>query len=208
MPRWTLGLSVFLRDCKDCKIVSASQQLRLRNCKDVDCSIYSATQPVIETSSNIRLSCFNASFQGMHLLFSKAGLDVLTNCWDQVYDFNAGGTNYAIVSEIPIEYHTEYPYDSGVFPQTIRHATTWRVVVFFGQEPLEWILQHKVVSSGHKKLTWTLDTLESVWRGSFKDVAKNFQGCHLVRVNEGVALPQVSHPVYVVTDGLLDGVFK
>ena len=49
---------VFIRSCQDCVIVSASQQFRLRDCKNLQISLFCKSQPIIETSSNVEFSCF------------------------------------------------------------------------------------------------------------------------------------------------------
>jgi hypothetical protein len=50
--------SVFLRDCHDCQFTMACKQLRTRDCTDCDVSLYSKTDPIIETSSRMRFSPF------------------------------------------------------------------------------------------------------------------------------------------------------
>jgi protein XRP2 len=51
--------SVFIRDSKDCTCSIAARQLRTRDCKDLHISLYCATQPSIETSTNIVFRCVN-----------------------------------------------------------------------------------------------------------------------------------------------------
>lgn len=50
--------SVFLRDCRRCRVVCACQQLRTRDCADVDLMLFCSTQPSIETTRDLRISCF------------------------------------------------------------------------------------------------------------------------------------------------------
>ena len=46
--------SVFLRDCKDCSFTIACKQLRTRSCSNCDIYLYTKTDPVIESSTNMR----------------------------------------------------------------------------------------------------------------------------------------------------------
>ncbi len=47
------NLSVFLRDCSDCTILCACQQLRTRDCARIELALHCATQPIIENSTNM-----------------------------------------------------------------------------------------------------------------------------------------------------------
>ncbi|GLI61174.1 hypothetical protein VaNZ11_003463 [Volvox africanus] len=80
--------SVFLRDCRDCILCVAARQLRTRDCKELDISLYCATQPSIETSTGIVFSCWRGAYPGLTEHFHKARLDPTKNTWRQVYDFN------------------------------------------------------------------------------------------------------------------------
>ncbi|KAG1683993.1 Protein XRP2 [Nymphon striatum] len=68
--------SVYLRDCEDCRFVISCQQLRLRDCKRVDIFLCCATQPVIETSREIRFGCYCYDYEKLESQFSDAGLSV------------------------------------------------------------------------------------------------------------------------------------
>ncbi|GIL81668.1 hypothetical protein Vretifemale_10675 [Volvox reticuliferus] len=80
--------SVFLRDCSNCTLCVAARQLRTRDCKELDISLYCATQPSIETSTGIVFSCWRGAYPGLTEHFHKARLDPTKNTWRQVYDFN------------------------------------------------------------------------------------------------------------------------
>ena len=47
--------SVFVRDCEDCALAVACRQLRCRDLRRCDALLYSATEPVIESSSRLRV---------------------------------------------------------------------------------------------------------------------------------------------------------
>jgi len=50
--------SIFVRDCHDCKLVTACQQFRSRDCSRMDICLFCVTQPIIESSTTMRFSCF------------------------------------------------------------------------------------------------------------------------------------------------------
>lgn len=79
--------SVFFRNCQDCRFVFMCGQLRTRDSKNIDLMLFCSTKPTIETTSDIRFSCF----QGMSY-FSLAeqlkSKDVWNNPWAEVFDFN------------------------------------------------------------------------------------------------------------------------
>ena len=45
---------VFIRDCSNCTFAIACKQLRVRDSADCNVYLYTKTEPVIESSSNIR----------------------------------------------------------------------------------------------------------------------------------------------------------
>ena len=46
--------SIFIRNCEDCVFTIACKQLRTRDCKNCELYVYCKTEPIIETSSNMR----------------------------------------------------------------------------------------------------------------------------------------------------------
>lgn len=57
--------SIVIRNCQDCRLMSASQQFRTRDCKRLDLYIFCATQPAIESCHNLVFSCFTANYKGL-----------------------------------------------------------------------------------------------------------------------------------------------
>ena len=57
--------SAFLRNCKDCSVVAAVQQLRTRDCKRLRTLLFSSTAPVIEASSDMQFGSFQMNYTGM-----------------------------------------------------------------------------------------------------------------------------------------------
>jgi len=96
--------SVFLRNCKNCKIVVACQQLRTRECDNVEFNILSQTSPSIESSTNLRFSCWGLNYFSLNAHLKAAGLDPWENKWAQIYDFTPSNSeeeekNWQLMSE-------------------------------------------------------------------------------------------------------------
>ncbi len=49
--------STFVRNCKSTKLVLICQQLRLRDCHDLEIMLFTQTDPIIEASTNIQFYC-------------------------------------------------------------------------------------------------------------------------------------------------------
>ncbi|KAJ8613124.1 hypothetical protein CTAYLR_004813 [Chrysophaeum taylorii] len=97
--------SVFVRNCKDCTFHVAAKQLRLRDCSLCTFSLYSQTEPVIETSSEITFSPFAGGYLQQRDDMASARLDPEANFWWGVFDFNdemKTGKNF-VVNEEPME---------------------------------------------------------------------------------------------------------
>ncbi|RLO06046.1 hypothetical protein DYB28_006984, partial [Aphanomyces astaci] len=57
--------SVFVRNCTNCFFTIACKQLRTRDCSQIQVSLYTLTDPIIETSTNVVFSTFNAAYHGL-----------------------------------------------------------------------------------------------------------------------------------------------
>ena len=82
--------SVFFRDCQDCDVFVACKQLRCRDCHRCNISLFSLSEPVVETSSLIAFSPFGGAYGGLASKFQAANLDPEKNQWSRVFDFNKG----------------------------------------------------------------------------------------------------------------------
>ena len=88
--------SVFVRTSSHLKLIIAAQQLRTRECKDLDILLYvSAGQPVIESTSGVRLGCFEFNYFGLAEQFAAAGLNPWYSEWSNVHDFTASSSGGA-----------------------------------------------------------------------------------------------------------------
>ncbi|XP_060568964.1 protein XRP2-like [Ruditapes philippinarum] len=79
--------SIFIRDCTGCKFVVACQQFRLRDCQNLDAFLCCATQPIIESSSRVKLACFTYYYPELAGQFKEAKLSVFNNNWSNIHDF-------------------------------------------------------------------------------------------------------------------------
>jgi hypothetical protein len=86
--------SVFLRNAKNCRFFIACKQFRCRDCVNCTVSLYSKTEPVVETSSGMLFYPYTAAYPGQAAHFAKANLPAAHNHWCNVFDFNKGDSKY------------------------------------------------------------------------------------------------------------------
>lgn len=80
--------SVFADNCEDCTLTFGCQQLRLHSSKNCQLYMHVTCRAIIEDCADISVAPFNYSYQSMDIDFMKAGLNVKTNNWEDVADFN------------------------------------------------------------------------------------------------------------------------
>lgn len=80
--------SVFVRECRSCDFMIACQQFRSRDCHQCRCALFCTTEPIIETSTDIRFGCFDFSYFTLRQQMIRAKLTLWNNKWWQVHDFN------------------------------------------------------------------------------------------------------------------------
>nr|XP_021523237.1 protein XRP2 isoform X1 [Aotus nancymaae] len=93
--------SVFFRNCRDCKCTLACQQFRVRDCRKLEVFLCCATQPIIESSSNIKFGCFQWYYPELAFQFKDAGLSIFNNTWSDIHDFTpvSGELNWSLLPE-------------------------------------------------------------------------------------------------------------
>ncbi|XP_052797927.1 protein XRP2-like isoform X1 [Mya arenaria] len=93
--------SIFIRDCTGCKFVVACQQFRLRDCHKLEAFLCCTTQPIIESSSGVRLACYTYFYPELPGQFKAAGLSVFNNNWSNIHDFtqDATETHYTLLPD-------------------------------------------------------------------------------------------------------------
>lgn len=80
--------SVFADNCHQCTFAFACQQFRLHS--SIDCTIYLhvTSRAIIEDCKNIKVAPYNWNYEDQASHYHLAGLDIKTNNWDSVDDFN------------------------------------------------------------------------------------------------------------------------
>ncbi|KRX05176.1 Adenylate cyclase-associated CAP, C-terminal [Pseudocohnilembus persalinus] len=79
--------SIFMRDCQDMKLYSASKQLRISDSTNVIASVYSGSDPALENVSGLQIAPYNFIFPGVSEYFQKANLNPEQDYWSQIFDF-------------------------------------------------------------------------------------------------------------------------
>ncbi|KAF0289377.1 Protein XRP2 [Amphibalanus amphitrite] len=93
--------SLFLRNCKQCKVVAACGQFRTRDCQMVDTYLHCSTQPIIEASTNMRFACYRLHYPQLKDHFDAMGLQIFSSCWSNIHDFTPvdGESNWEVMEE-------------------------------------------------------------------------------------------------------------
>lgn len=86
--------SVFIRDCKNCKIFTINPQFRLRDCENLEISLFCNSTPALENCRNVKLSPWEYTYAGINSDLKESGMtQVFNNTWYSVHDFTKVGTN-------------------------------------------------------------------------------------------------------------------
>uniref|UniRef100_A0A0G4IA07 C-CAP/cofactor C-like domain-containing protein n=1 Tax=Chromera velia CCMP2878 TaxID=1169474 RepID=A0A0G4IA07_9ALVE len=80
--------SIFIRDCTSLQCHIVCQQFRCRDLKDCDIALHVTTEPVIESSSSLRIGCLDFTYDGLDEHMRAANLSPFSNKWWQVFDFS------------------------------------------------------------------------------------------------------------------------
>ncbi|XP_063226126.1 protein XRP2-like [Bacillus rossius redtenbacheri] len=93
--------SVFLRNCTNCVCLVACGQFRTRDCRKMNIFLSCATQPIIESSTNIHFGCYQLHYSELEDHFQKAGLSCFNNNWSDIHDFTPmrGETNWCLLPD-------------------------------------------------------------------------------------------------------------
>lgn len=109
--------SVFVRDCSNCTISVAAQQVRISTSKDLTVYLFSATNLTLEKADNLVLAPFNFIYPGIHEHFQNSQIDLSVNNGFNVMDFDVeygqtqNNTNYTLMKKNNFEGFNEYVPD-------------------------------------------------------------------------------------------------
>lgn len=116
--------SFFIRDCEDCIVWVACQQLRTRNCKRCKFFLYCKSDPVIESSEDLAFAPWAASYPGCSKHFEMLKFDPQKNHWNAIFDFTGKGdaANWRILSldevcELRVDLCEDVPWAGGHDPE-------------------------------------------------------------------------------------------
>ncbi|KAK0068445.1 protein XRP2 [Biomphalaria pfeifferi] len=99
--------SVFIRDCKQCRVVVACQQFRTRDCFQIDTFLLCGTQPIIESSSRMKFACYRYYYSQLDSHFKSAGLSIFNNNWSNIHDFTPVPGEDLNFSYLPVDSKVE-----------------------------------------------------------------------------------------------------
>jgi len=80
--------SIYLDQCNDCNLSLACQQLRAHNSMRTKVFLHVTSKGIIEDCKEIQVAPYNFTYDGIEGQFDKLGLDINTNHWNQLDDFN------------------------------------------------------------------------------------------------------------------------
>lgn len=83
-----VSTSVFTENCEDCTLVVACQQLRLHSSKNIKIYLHVTSKGILEDCSDIAVAPYNFSYDTIDDDYKASGLDLTTNHWDHLDDFN------------------------------------------------------------------------------------------------------------------------
>lgn len=89
--------SVFMRNCQNCSLTAAAEQIRVSDSTNITVHAFSLTDLALENAHDIKLAPYNFAYNGIHDHFSKLGFDKATNNGFFVHDFTPGKGNYDVL---------------------------------------------------------------------------------------------------------------
>ncbi|CAD8115337.1 unnamed protein product [Paramecium sonneborni] len=97
--------SIFVRKCENIEISAASSQFRVSNSNNIQCYVYTPSDPALEKSAGIVFAPYNFTYPGISDDFEKAKLDPANNKWSEVYDFTPNNeiSNWTLLH--PTQFH-------------------------------------------------------------------------------------------------------
>lgn len=109
--------AVFVRNCEDCCLWVAGQQLRTRDCQRCTFHLYAKTAPIIETSEELSFGPWAARYPKCISHFENASFDSNRNFWNAIYDFSPSKTGTSNWRIMPLEEVTELVVDLDEAPE-------------------------------------------------------------------------------------------
>jgi len=83
-----VSTSIFAENCTNCRLVIACQQLRLHSSTDIHIYLHVTSRAIMEDCKKVLVAPYNYKYDNMEEDFSVSGLDIHTNNWTSIDDFN------------------------------------------------------------------------------------------------------------------------
>lgn len=80
--------SAFIKGCVDCKFVIACQQLRIHNTTATQVYLHVTGAAIIENCQQVEFAPYTLSYPELDDHYFQSGLDLNTNYWNKIDDFN------------------------------------------------------------------------------------------------------------------------
>ncbi|CAF1110038.1 unnamed protein product [Rotaria magnacalcarata] len=92
--------SIFIRDSTNCILATMCQQFRTRDCRDLYVYITCASQPIIESSHNIKFGCLTFNYDKLSEQYKSAGISPWNNTWGNIHDFTSipDSSNFSLLN--------------------------------------------------------------------------------------------------------------
>lgn len=96
--------SVYFEECNNCTFSLACQQMRAHTSRKTKIYLHVTSKGIIEDCHDIQVAPYNMKYDGLEEQYAKLGLDINTNNWNQLDDFNwlasdQPSPNWSILSE-------------------------------------------------------------------------------------------------------------
>lgn len=117
--------SVYIRNSSNLKVVLACGQYRCRDCRNLELYLHCSTQPVIESSTQIRSSPLILDFDGVETILEKMKISKFNNLWSKIHDFGPVGDedNWTLLEDPILELESLYSLLSTVLPESKLNAS-------------------------------------------------------------------------------------
>jgi protein XRP2 len=109
--------SIFIRDSTNCVLATVCKQFRTRDCRDIYVYLSCESQPIIESSHNIKFGCLSLNYDKLADQCKSAGISPWNNNWGNIHDFTTipGGKNYSLLDKDDNVFkHLSIPADPSV----------------------------------------------------------------------------------------------
>ncbi|CAF0953293.1 unnamed protein product [Adineta ricciae] len=147
--------SIFIRDSTNCALATICQQFRTRDCRDLHVYLTCASQPIIESSHNIKFGCLTLNYQHLSEQYIAAGISPWNNTWGNIHDFTSipDSKNYTLLdqnenvfkhipiptdpscSHLNINDSIETSFTPFTYGELYRHRAEERCLVILFQDP-------------------------------------------------------------------------